>query len=71
MLLMNRFVLTDAQWAKMEPLCVGKQGDRRRGGGNNRLFLEAALWIARAGNPGRDLPAMFGNWSTAYTRFRD
>jgi transposase len=29
------------------------------------------LWIARTGSPWRDLPALFGNWSTAYTRFRD
>ncbi|MFC3967259.1 transposase [Rhizobium lemnae] len=33
--------------------------------------MEAALWIVRTGSPRRDLPAMFGNWSTAYRRFRD
>ena len=44
---MHRFVLTDAQWAKMEPLCLGKPTDPGRTGGDNRLFLEAVLWIAR------------------------
>ncbi len=68
---MDRFVLTDAQWAKMEPHCLGKPRDPGRSGGNNRLFLEAVLWIARTGSPWRDLPAAFGNWSTAYRRFRD
>ena len=27
---MDRFVLTDAQWAKMEPHCLGKPGDPGR-----------------------------------------
>ena len=68
---MERFVLTDAQWAKMEPHCLGKLTDPGRSGGNNRLLMEAVLWIVRTGSPWRDLPAMFSNWSTAYRRFRD
>ena len=68
---MERLVLTDAQWAKMEPHCLGKAEDPGRSGRNNRLFLEAVLWIVRTGSPWRDLPAMFGNWSTAFRRFRD
>ena len=68
---MDRFVLTVAQWAKMEPHCLGKPTDPGRSGGNNRLFMEAVLWIVRTGSPWRDLPAMFGNWSTTYRRFRD
>ena len=68
---MERFILTDAQWAKMEPHCLGKPTDPGRSGRNNRLFLEAVLWIVRTGSPWRDLPAMFGNWSTAFRRFRD
>lgn len=68
---MDRFVLTDAQWARMEPHCLGKPTDPGRSGTDNRLFMEAVLWIARTGSPWRDLPAMFGNWNTAYRRFRD
>jgi len=68
---MERFVLTDAQWAKMEPHCLGKPTDPGRSGGDNRLFLEAVLWIARTGSPWRDLPGHFGNWSTAFRRFSD
>ena len=47
---MDRFSLTDAQWAKMERHCLGKPGDRGRTGGDNRLFVEAVLWIARTGS---------------------
>jgi transposase len=68
---MERFVLTDAQWAKMEPHCLGKATDPGRSGANNRLFVEAVLWIARTGSPWRDLPASFGKWNSVYVRFRD
>ena len=68
---MERFVLTDAQWARMEPCCLGKRSDPGRSGKDNRLFVEAVLWIARTGSPWRDLPAHFGKWNSIYVRFRD
>jgi transposase len=68
---MERFVLTDAQWAKMEPLCLGKPGDPGRSGKDNRLFVEAVLWVVRTGSPWRDLPPLFGHWNSVFTRFRD
>jgi transposase len=68
---MERFILTDAQWAKMEPRCLGKPGDPGRSGKDNRLVVEAVLWIARTGSPWRDLPLSFGHWNSIFTRFRD
>lgn len=68
---MERFVLTDAQWAKMEPHCLGKPSDPGRSGSDNRRFVEAVLWIARTGSPWRDLPAFFGNWNSVFKRYRD
>src|SRR4051795_12263343 len=68
---MERFVLTDAQWAKMEPRCLGKPGDPGCSGKDNRLFVEAVLWIVRTGSPWRDLPLSFGHWNSVFTRFRD
>jgi transposase len=41
-----------------------------RSAANNRLFLEAVLWMARAGAPWRDLPNQFGNWNSTFKRFR-
>jgi transposase len=55
----------------MEPLCLGKPGDPGRSGKDNRLFVEAVLWIVRTGSPWRDLPPAFGHWNSVDTRFRD
>jgi len=68
---MERLVLTDRQWTKMAPHGLGKPSDPGRSGGNNRLFVEAVLWIARTGSPWRDLPAVFGRWNTVFKRYRD
>src|SRR4030095_8365136 len=68
---MERFVLTDAQWAKMKPHCLGKPTDPGRSGKDNRLFVEAVLWVVRTGSPWRDLPTFFGKWNTVFKRYRD
>jgi transposase len=62
--------LTDAQWARIERLVPGKEGDKGRHGEDNRLFVDAVLWIARTGAPWRDLPAEFGIWNSVFQRFR-
>ena len=62
--------LTDAQWRRIERLIPGKEGDRGRHGENNRLFVDAVLWLVRAGAPWRDLPEEFGNWNSVFQRFR-
>ncbi len=67
---MARLILTDRQWALMEPHCLGKKSDPGQTGGDGRMFIEAVLWIARTGAPWRDLPAEFGNWNSVFKRFR-
>jgi transposase len=67
---MNRLMLSDAQWGRIAPLLPGKVGDPGRSGADNRLFLEAVLWMARVGAPWRDLPPTFGNWNSVFQRFR-
>ena len=67
---MNRWVLKDEQWERVAPLLPGKAGDPGRTGSDNRLFLEAVLWMVRTGAPWRDLPEMFGNWNSVFRRFR-
>jgi putative transposase len=65
-----RTLLSDEQWERIAPLIPGKPGDPGRHGADNRGFVEATLWIARTGSPWRDLPSEFGNWNTAFQRFR-
>ncbi len=48
---MNRWVLKDEQWERVAPLLPGKAGDPGRTGSDNRLFLEAVLWMVRTGAP--------------------
>jgi transposase len=67
----DRFVLTDAQWARMAPLCLSKPGGPGHSGKDNWLFVEADLRIARTGSPWRDLPHSVGHWNSVFTRFRD
>ena len=67
---MIRRELTNAQWLRIERLVPGKEGDKGRHGEDNRLFVDAVLWIARAGAPWRDLPPLFGNWNSVFQRFR-
>lgn len=66
---MRKMVLSDESWSKVEQYLPGKSSDRGRSGTNNRLFLEAVLWILRTGAPWRDLPKEFGPWTTVYMRY--
>jgi putative transposase len=66
---MRRFELTDEQWDKIKLLLPGKEGDSGRTAKDNRLFIDAVLWIVRTGAQWRDLPARFGNWNSIYQRF--
>ena len=61
--------LRDEQWKQIWGLLPGKPGDPGRSGTDNRMFVEAVLWIARTGSPWRDLPEEFGRWNSAYQRF--
>ena len=67
---MIRRELTDLDWQRIEALVSGREGDKGRHGEDNRLFVDAVLWIARAGAPWRDLPPQFGNWNSVFQRFR-
>ena len=65
----RRYELTDEQWQQIEPLLPGKEGDPGRTAADNRLFLNAVLWIARTGAPWPDLPERFGKYNSVFQRF--
>src|SRR4051812_34235839 len=67
---LDRMVLRDEQWERVAPLLPGKVGDPGQSAADNRLFLEAVLWIVRVGAPWRDLPESFGQWNSVFQRFR-
>ena len=66
---MTRLLLRDDQWDRIEPLLSGRAGDCGVTGKQNRLLIEAVLWICRTGAPWRDLPADLGHWHTVFTRY--
>ena len=66
---MRWFELSDEQWQRVEGLLPGQPGSPGRSGDNNRLFLDAVLWIVRMGPPWRDLPERFGDWNSVFQRF--
>lgn len=66
---MSRRNLTNHQWEVLKDMIPGKPGDPGRTGNDNRLFLDAVLWMARTGAPWRDLPVSFGLWNTIWKRF--
>ena len=70
---MARGDLTDAEWARLEPLLPPQKDPHRRGGQyrNHRQVINGILWVLRTGAPWRDLPERYGPWSTCQGRFRD
>ena len=66
---MIRMTLRDEQWERVKDLLPGKSSDCGVTASDNRLFLEAVLWIARTGSPWRDLPTLFGHWHRVYVRY--
>jgi transposase len=66
---MRRFEMDEDRYRRVEHLLPGKPGDPGATAKDNRLFLDAVLWIARTGAPWADLPARFGPFDTAYQRF--
>ena len=65
----HRHELTDAQWAKIEQLLPGKESDPGRTAADNRLFVNAIVYVLKTGVPWADLPGRFGKHDTVRKRF--
>jgi transposase/uncharacterized protein YerC len=61
--------LSNAQWQRIAPLLPEEPGHRSRTGSNNRLFVNAVLWILRSGASWQDLPERYGKWGSIHKRF--
>jgi putative transposase len=65
----KRYELSDAQWSQICEVLPGKVGDPGRSGRDNRLFVDAVLWVLRSGARWSDLPERYGKYKTAHKRF--
>jgi transposase len=65
----HRYEIRTDQWHTIKPLMDGKKGDVGRTAADNRLFINAILYIARSGSPWPDLPERYGHWNSVYQRF--
>lgn len=66
---MKRYELTDQQWKRIEALLPGKKSDVGRTAKDNRLFVNAVLWILRSGARWADLPPRYGKYKSVHKRF--
>ena len=65
----RRYELSDAQWEAIRDELPGKAGDPGRTAEDNRLFVNAVLYVAKTGVPWPDLPERFGKHNTVWRRF--
>jgi transposase len=65
----HRHAIADEDWDRIEGLLPGRKGTPGRNARDNRLFMDAVLWIAKTGVPWRGLPERFGLWNTVWKRF--
>ena len=66
---MRRHEIKDEDWERIKDMLPGQRGDPGVTAKDNRLFINAVLWIGKTGAPWRDLPGRFGPWGTAWRRF--
>ncbi len=61
-------VLTDTQWARIEPLMASSDGVKSRPFRDYRQVVEGIIYQFRTGVAWRDLPSVFGPWQTVWKR---
>jgi transposase len=65
----KRYELSNEQWRRIGHLLPGKKGDPGRTGDDNRLFVNAVLWVLRSGARWSDLPERYGKYKSVHKRF--
>ncbi|MFI7671716.1 transposase [Nocardia sp. NPDC049526] len=66
----GRADLTDAQWARLEPLLPRNKKVGRPPQWTKRQIIDGIRWRTRVGCPWRDIPPQYGSWSAVYGLFR-
>ena len=65
----RRYELTDAQWARLEPLLPPEKPWTGRPNDDHRRIVNGILWVLNSGAPWRDLPRRYGPVGTVSSRF--
>ncbi len=66
---MRRYELKEVEWNAIQDQLPCQPGYKGKVV-DNRLFINAVLYVAKCGIPWRDLPERLGKWNTVYVRFR-
>ena len=62
--------LTAGEWARLRPLLPPQRPRTGRPRNDHRAVVGGILWVLRNRASWRDMPARFGNYNTAYKRYR-
>ena len=65
---MRRYELSASQWRRIEGFLPGRPGSVGVTARDNRIFVNAVLWVLRSGAHWKDLPAEYGNWESVHKR---
>jgi transposase len=61
--------LRDDQWERIKSFVPGGTKGKRGPRTNNRLFMDALVWMARSGGRWRDLPERLGDYRSVKRRY--
>ena len=67
--MVRRHELTDTQWEAIQEYLSGNASDPGRTAVDNRLFVNAVLFVLKTGIPWEDLPERYGKPNTVWKRF--
>ena len=68
--MIKRHEIADEQWDRIKDMVPPERsGGKGRPAKDNRMMINAIIWILKTGAPWRDLPERFGSWNSAYSRY--
>jgi transposase len=67
--MLPRHAISDADWGRIKDLMPGRPGQHGGVAADNRLFIDAVVYVGRTGIPWADLPGRFGKPNTVWRRF--
>src|ERR1044071_9218119 len=65
----SRYELNERQWNRVADLLPGRKETVGRTAADNRLFVNAVLWVLRSGARWSDLPERYGKYKSVHKRF--